>query len=99
MAEQRVENSKDSIEPDKNPAPSHSGWYKRFLFNLLGYIPTAGFPGFLMDGIDQLTQLRHIDDFSLKYADGEWICRIDSLEFYLNSKEELFILRNCYEII
>ena len=68
----------------------------RFLFEISGYKPTGGYPGFLMKGVNFLWDLKQIDDFSLNYLNGEWICHIEGLEFVLNSTEELLILSEVF---
>jgi len=69
---------------------------KRLLSEILGRQSVAGFPVFLIKGINHIQSLKKINDFSLKYLNGEWICHIEGLNFVINSTEELLIVEEVF---
>jgi len=69
---------------------------KSMLLKILGDQPSTGYPSFLIKGLHHIKGLKQIDDFSLSYSNGEWICHIEDLEFSINSTEELLILKEVF---
>jgi len=69
---------------------------KRLLSEILGRTPTVIYPSFLIKGMNHVKSLKQINDFSLNYLNGKWICYIENLAFVLNSSEELFILEEVF---
>jgi len=66
---------------------------KRFLSDILGVNHQGeNFPKFLLKSVHLIKKLAILDDFSISYSNGEWICHIEGLDFVLNCYEELFIL-------
>ena len=69
---------------------------KRWLSDILGYQPMKVYPDFLIKGIEHINNLKKMDDFSLNYANGEWVCNLEGLAFSINSTEELLILEEVF---
>lgn len=69
---------------------------QHLLSEILEDKPTVAYPNFLLNGMLYLKYLKQIDDFSLNYSDGEWICHLEGLKFVLNSTEELYILKEVF---
>ena len=70
--------------------------FKHSLPGILGHKSPVAYPNFIINGIKFVKNLKQINDFSLIYLNGEWICNVQGLKFVLNSAEDLFILNEVF---